>query len=648
MNKEPYPITPPSQGELPPNDDGEAVRERGEGGGNRTERYRAFLEFLPDPVYVLDFDKTVRYLNPAFEKVFGWTLKEIKGKRFPFVPDHLKTQTREIVQRLFREKVVHGFETQRLTRSGAIRDVVVDGGVFYDETGKPAGQVVIFRDVTLQKRLDRGHQSLFRISRALYRFRGLDERLEFITREVQDQMAAEGAIVILIDEEKKEFFFRAAAYDDSEAEEKYRETRYGLHEGVAGEILRTGKPMIVPDYYNSPYFFEKVDKQVGFKTRNMLQVPMWTEERMIGTLCVINKRGGDFDQNDVNLLSTIAGIVALPIVNARINERLEHSFEEVKSLNRAKDRVIHHLSHELKTPVSVLDASISLLSKKLRDSERDSADRILSRARRNLHRILEMQYQIEDILREKDYTSYRLLSSLLDACVDELEALAADECEQEGVSLRIRRRVDEIFGPKEAVSEVIGLGSFVEKKVRSLRPLFAHRRCRLVTKIASEPEIFLPPDVLDKIVGGLIRNAVENTPDGGRIVVEVREENGCPQLIVGDFGVGMDREVRRLFFDNYFTSYETLQYSSGRPFDFGAGGKGFDLLRMKIFSERYRFRLRMRSRRCRFLVEGREPCPGDIAECGHCRSDLDCIDTGGTMMHVIFDPVTQRPDGCLA
>ncbi len=65
----------------------------------------------------------------------------------------------------------------------------------------------------------------------------------------------------------------------------------------------------------------------------------------------------------MELLSAIANIVALPVENAGINEELKRSYEEVQILNRAKDRVIHHLSHELKTPVSVLSASLTLLAK---------------------------------------------------------------------------------------------------------------------------------------------------------------------------------------------------------------------------------------------------------------------------------------------
>ena len=44
-----------------------------------------------------------------------------------------------------------------------------------------------------------------------------------------------------------------------------------------------------------------------------------------------------------------------------------------------------------------------------------------------------MQYQIEDILREKDYKIYYMLSSLLDACADELEVLVSEELDRERI-----------------------------------------------------------------------------------------------------------------------------------------------------------------------------------------------------------------------
>ncbi|MCP4686467.1 MAG: PAS domain S-box protein, partial [Desulfobacterales bacterium] len=550
------------------------------------KRYLALLKFLPDPVFAFDLKGAVAYINPAFEKVFGWTYAEMRGKKIPFIPDDLREQTREGFRLLLEEKVVHGFETRRLTRDGRLLNIILDGAIFYDEDDRPAGQVLTLRDITREKRVERNNQTLFRIANALPRFRGLDALLEFITKEAQDLVKCEGASVILLDDEKKEFFFRVAAYEDSETGRKMKEIRFPADKGVAGHVYRTGKPLIVEDTSKSPYFFQQVDEQSEYRTRSMLDAPVRNKDRFIGVLCVVNKKEGAFDQTDVELISAIGAMVALPIENARINEALNRSYEEVRSLSRAKDRVIHHLSHELKTPVSVLSASLGLLRRRLAGSPDPRVKKILDRLRRNLQRILHMQYEIEDLMRERNYQARHMLSKLLEVCTDELEALAEDVQGEKDAVTMIRDRIEEIFGPGKSESEDIRLDRFLQERVESLRPRFAHRDCELDLRVDSDSTIRIPPDVLAKVVDGLIRNAVEYTPDGGRITVAAHEGENGPELMVRDRGVGITPDNQTLLFENYFTSYDTLRYSSREPFDFNAGGKGFDLLRMKIFSER--------------------------------------------------------------
>ncbi len=605
------------------------------------QRYRAFLNFLPDPVFVFNLDGSVSYLNPAFEKVFGWTLKELEGKRIPFVPESHKAQTREGVARLFQEKTLHNFETRRLTKDGSLLDIVIDGAMFYDEDNQPAGQVVTLRDVTREKRTARINQTLFRITKAIPHYRGLDDLLAFITREIQNLLEIESASVILLDEDRQEFYFSAVHHDDTETGNKFREIRFPADKGVAGYVYKTGQPLIVPDTAESPYYFKQVDEKAGFHTRSMLDVPIRIQDRMIGVLCVVNKKNGEFDQNDIELLSTVAGTVALPIENARINEELRKSYEEVKTLNRAKDQVIHRLSHELKTPISVLSASLELLGTKFTGREDTSVHRIIERSRRNLQRLLDMQYEIEDILQERDYRTHRLLTTLLDACADELELLVYRETDDEGLVDRLRARIDELFGPRDAIPEEIRLADFIANTVERLRPKFAHRKCELTTRIDSSEPVWIPVEVLSKIVEGLIRNAVENTPDGSRINVTVRNGKNGPEFEVEDFGVGISKENQRLIFESYFTAAEAMNYTTRRPYDFGAGGRGFDLLRMKIFSERYHFRIHLISQRCDHLGGDQDFCPGAVADCPHCRDGEHCCRSGGTTVTIEFPPAAE-------
>ncbi|NNL41592.1 MAG: hypothetical protein HKO79_03800, partial [Desulfobacterales bacterium] len=97
-------------------------------------------------------------------------------------------------------------------------------------------------------------------------------------------------------------------------------------------------------------------------------------------------------------------------------------------------------------------------------------------------------------------------------------------------------------------------------------------------------------------------------------------------------------ENQRLIFDNYFTTYDTMSYSSREPYDFMAGGKGFDLLRIKIFSERYNFKTKMVSTRCGFIPQEDDFCPGDTNHCEHIETEKGCLNSGGTSMTIQFFP----------
>jgi signal transduction histidine kinase len=148
--------------------------------------------------------------------------------------------------------------------------------------------------------------------------------------------------------------------------------------------------------------------------------------------------------------------------------------------------------------------------------------------------------------------------------------------------------------------------------------------------------------VLGKIVEGLVRNAIENTPAGGRIDVSVRTGESGPEFKVKDNGVGITEDNQRLILDNYFTAYEPTQYSSGRPYDFNAGGKGMDLLRMRIFSELYHFKIHVISRRCCYIRQNTDVCPGNPEECDRCKKSEKYQDDRGTSVTIQFYAVQRR------
>ncbi len=615
------------------------------------ERYRVFIEDVADGFYETDLKGNFTFFNNALCRIFGYSRKAIQGQDFRrFMKEENARVAFENVHKVYTTgKGITNITWKIIRKDGETRILEISSNLILDHTGKKIGFRGIARDVTSERQAARTNHALYQIALALHRFRLLDERLAYIIQQVRKLIGVEGASVILVDHEKKEFFFRAADYDDSQTSQKMKEIRYPLNKGIAGTVYRTGKPIIVPDVYQHPDFLSRVDEKAKYKTKNMLDVPIRTQDRLVGVLCAVNKKEGEFNTQDVELLSTIANTVGFPIENARINEALNCSYKEVHSLNKAKDNIIHHLSHELKTPVAILSATLSLLDRKLGKDKDHHWDRILLRAHRNLDRILEMQYEIEDILQDRDYTAYYMLSSLLETCTDEIEILLESEIfddrqASDGIFKpdiahliqRIRQQIDHLFGPRESLSEKIHLDTFVKEKIATISTRFAHRNFHLITRFEKTPYIRIPGDVLSKTVEGLIRNAVENTPDGSRVEILVSNRKKGPVLMIKDYGVGITEEKKHLIFENYFVSYDTRHYSTKKPYDFNAGGKGFDLLRMKIFSERFHFSIQTTSTRCGFIPREEDICPGDINKCQFCQSDKDCLASGGTIVRVWF------------
>jgi PAS domain S-box-containing protein len=786
-------------------------RKQGEQRLRKSERrLRALLDFEPYPIVVFTLDGSVSYLNPAFSETFGWTLEELEGKRIPFVPPGLEKETREGIERLMQERVIRRDETQRLTKEGRILDVVIRAAVFAESGDEPAGIILTLRDVTEEKRIARTNETMLRISMALPEYPDLEDLLFFVNQEVRrllgtegamavlhdeirgdlfilgaayddadtqqrikearfsmDQLIAgriirtgepliiadtskdrriheerdkrlgyktrnlalvplkssdriigalcainkkgggfghldvellsmvagtvalsvenarfaedlkrayrnndallrisialpkypaledlldyvndevkklldaEGSVVLLLDEDKKEFFVLGAAYDAMDTQRRVKEVRFSIDQLVAGKVVRSGQPMIVSDTSREPHLHEERDKRLGYKTRNLILVPLRSRDRIIGVLSAINKKEGDFGEKDQELLSLIAGTVALSIENAKFSEELKKAYREVSSLNRAKDKAINHLSHELKTPVAILTSSFNILSKRLADLPEEAWRPTMERIKRNLDRILEIQYEVDDIIENKQQRVFGLLHVLLDQCADALAGLVAEQCGEGSVVEAVRGRIDEIYRPQVSMPTEVRLDRIAGERLAALKPLFAHRELEILSRLEATPVVLIPLDVLQKVIDGLIKNAVENTPDEGRVEVAVMKKGQGSLFLVRDYGVGIPEEARKRIFEGFFPARDTMAYSSKRPFDFNAGGKGADLLRMKIFSERHHFEIEMASTRCRHIPKDTDVCPGRISQCSFCSGIEDCHKTGGTIFSIYFPP----------
>jgi len=155
----------------------------------------------------------------------------------------------------------------------------------------------------------------------------LDELSAFIVQKCREVLDAEGAAILLCDRERNELYFPYVADVDAGAGARVRSLRFPADRGIAGAVLRDGRPLRIDDAANDPRFYGGVDRESGVTTRALLCAPLRTHQGTIGVVQVLNPRsGGCFSDDQLAFLDALAGSVAVAIDNARMYAQLKEQF----------------------------------------------------------------------------------------------------------------------------------------------------------------------------------------------------------------------------------------------------------------------------------------------------------------------------------
>lgn len=104
--------------------------------------------------------------------------------------------------------------------------------------------------------------------------------------------------------------------------------------GFVWSVFNNRKPVIMNDINNDERFYNGIDLDTGFRTRNILCTPMMARDEFVGVLEIANKKDPDrFSHMDMRLIEIIAMISAASITNRLLYEDLKKRVEELDALN---------------------------------------------------------------------------------------------------------------------------------------------------------------------------------------------------------------------------------------------------------------------------------------------------------------------------
>ncbi len=234
-------------------------------------------------------------------------------------------------------------------------------------------------------------------------------------------------------------------------------------------------------------------------------------------------------------------IEELKSTNAQLLERNR----ELAEANALKSAFLEVASHELNTPITIIQGLSDLLL--LLDPDREPRDRGM----------------IEQLSTSAKHLG-RLVMSML-------KLMRAND-------FRHRLKI-----------EPVDLGTLIASAIEPLRSFVEARSLHLDVNLDPGLGHFeVDADKIRDVVSNLLSNAIKFTPDAGRLAVEARlvDDGQTAEIVVSDEGIGLEPRALEHLFEPFFTEFDPAYHSSG-DFGFNKRGMGLGLSLVRRFVERH-------------------------------------------------------------
>jgi PAS domain S-box-containing protein len=389
---------------------------------------------------------------------------------------------------------------------------------FYDAAGSEIG--VSLENALIYHELTAEHERLSLLYRSA---QGISSELELgslLTRTATEAARAVGArhaMIALVEAGSNVFRWSASYNIDLET---LKDTPLSPEVGIGGRVLETRRALLAPEEHQlSPSLRAILESDPLAGVLGLLYgaaVPLVSGDKVLGVLVLDMERGGkELSSEDLLLLEALGRQAGIAIENAGLYEEtrrhleaLEAAHQELMALDRMKSDFVSTVSHELRSPLAVIEGFAKTMVEHYdeidRDTEKESLEIILKKA-------VALEGLIENIL-----DMSRIEEGRLEVARDSFELV--DLCE----SVRAdQQSMDETHEVKlDSDSQTILVQADREK-----------------TEVA---------------LGNLIRNAVKFSPEGGAVYIKVRQAGPLAVVSVTDQGIGIPADEQERIFDRFY------------------------------------------------------------------------------------------------
>jgi signal transduction histidine kinase len=356
----------------------------------------------------------------------------------------------------------------------------------------------------------------------------LEQLLTIIMNLLAEVCQINRAMIMLVNEKEGCLEYVHGMGFQGEVPQEVKDYRVPLNRmsNMLARVTSTGQAEYIPEVRSASLKEDNVILSYGRPT-SVYVVPLITRSRVIGIIATDAVDGKGVPEETRDILGIFASQIAIAIENARLYRKLQEQMVELKKsqalLSRAEKfsflgNLAARLAHEIKNPMTAIGTFIQLLPQKYEDQE----------FRSSFHRIA-----MEETLRVNN-----LITDLLD-----------------------------LVKTRESHFDSSDLNGLIDKMVLLLSPQSRAKNIEVIRSF--DPRlgaVWMDSEKMKQVILNILSNAVEFTPEGGKIEITTRLSPRDPKnarIEIKDNGIGIPASMTEKIFDPYFTTKQKSKTHSG-------------------------------------------------------------------------------------